>query len=87
LKGPGEASELAKPLIYPIFVLPSSLIAIAPIPLSMGQSTELCREKCLAGFLHASHSFFRHRSRFVLPNDGLLEAVGKNLVEENDVEK
>ena len=30
LKAPGEASELAKPLIHPIFVLPSSLIAIAP---------------------------------------------------------
>ena len=29
----------------------------------------------MVGFLHASHSFFRHRSRFVLPNDGLLEAV------------
>jgi hypothetical protein len=41
----------------------------------MEQSTELCREKCLVGFLHASHSFFRHRSRFVVPNDGLLEAV------------
>jgi hypothetical protein len=30
LKAPGEASELAKPLIHPIFVLPSSLIAIVP---------------------------------------------------------
>jgi hypothetical protein len=41
----------------------------------MEQSTELCREKCLVGFLDASYSFFRHRSRFALPNDDLLEAV------------
>jgi hypothetical protein len=46
----------------------------------MEQSPELCREKCLVGFLHASHSFFRYRSRFVPPNDDLLEHVEIRLI-------
>ena len=29
----------------------------------------------MVDFLHASHSFSRHRSRLVLPNDGLLGTV------------
>jgi hypothetical protein len=61
--------------MQPIFTVPSSLIAVAPIPISMEQSTDLRGRQCLVGFLHASHSFFRHRSHFDLPHDGLLEAV------------
>jgi glc operon protein GlcG len=39
------------------------------------QSPELCRKELLVGFLHASDSLYRHRFRFVLPDDGWLEAV------------
>jgi len=36
----------------------------------------------LASFLGASHSLFRHRSRFVVPNDRLLEALEIELTDD-----
>jgi hypothetical protein len=66
---------LAKPLIQPIFVLPSSLLAIAPFLYLWNNPPSFVGKNVWLAFCNASYRFFRHRSRFVLPDDDLLEAV------------
>jgi hypothetical protein len=49
----------------------------------MEQSPELCWKEFFVGFPHTNHGGHRHRFRFVLPDDGLLEVVDIRLTHDH----